>query len=443
MNQYDVIFLNMQQFLIEAESEPLTKYLEREVLKEFWREYGEDLREPALGLAAALRKIYVETGRQFILLIDEWDCVMRERQESETMQKQYLDFLRNLIKDQPYIALAYVTGILPVKKYGEHSALNMFTEYSMTEQDIFEEYTGFTEMEVAELCERFSMDFHEINSWYDGYRFTTYHHIYNPKSVVEAMRRHKYLNYWTATEAYDALKIYIEMDFDGLRADIVHMLGGGRVRVNTRSFQNDMRNFKIKDDVLTLLIHLGYLGYDALSAEAFIPNKEIIMEFENAMSVGGWSEVMNVLKASERLLEDTLRCDEKSVAKALDKAHTEAASILTYNDENSLACAIGLAYYSARKDYKLIRELPAGKGFADIVFLPQSRTAKPALVVELKYQKTAQTAIQQIRDRNYVQALEGYVGDILLVGINYNKDCPNKPHSCVIEQTKKESKPLP
>jgi hypothetical protein len=152
---------------------------------------------------------------------------------------------------------------------------------------------------------------------------------------------------------------------------------------------------------------------------------------------------MNVLKASERLLEDTLRCDEKSVAKALDKAHTEAASILTYNDENSLACAIGLAYYSARKDYKLIRELPAGKGFADIVFLPQSRTAKPALVVELKYQKTAQTAIQQIRDRNYVQALEGYVGDILLVGINYNKDCPNKPHSCVIEQTKKESKPLP
>lgn len=233
------------------------------------------------------------------------------------------------------------------------------------------------------------------------------------------------------------------MDFDGLRADIVHMLGGGRVRVNTRSFQNDMRNFKIKDDVLTLLIHLGYLGYDALSAEAFIPNKEIIMEFENAMSVGGWSEVMNVLKASEKLLEDTLRCDEKSVAKALDKAHTEAASILTYNDENSLACAIGLAYYSARKDYKLIRELPAGKGFADIVFLPQPRTAKPALVVELKYQKTAQTAIQQIRDRNYVQALEGYVGDILLVAINYNKDCPNKPHSCVIERTKKESKPLP
>ena len=442
LNQYDVIFLNMQQFLIESESEPLTKYLEREVLREFRCEYGACLSEQELGLAAALRRIYVETGRQFILLIDEWDCVMRERQESEAMQKQYLDFLRNLIKDQPYIALAYVTGILPVKKYGEHSALNMFTEYSMTEQDILEEYTGFTEPEVAELCDRFSMDFHEMSSWYDGYRFATFRHIYNPQSVVEAMRRHKYLNYWTATEAYDALKVYIDMDFDGLRADIVHMLGGGCVRVNTRSFQNDMRNFKIKDDVLTLLIHLGYLGYDAMSEEAFIPNKEIIMEFENAMSVGGWSEIINVLKASEKLLEDTLRCDEKSVAEGLDKAHTEVASILTYNDENSLGCAIGLAYYSARKDYKLIREFPAGKGFADIVFLPQPHTAKPALVVELKYQKTAHTAIQQIKDRNYVQALEGYVGDILLVGISYKKDCTNKPHHCVIERIQKESKPF-
>ncbi len=437
LNQYDVIYLNMQQFLIEADAGNVIKYLEQEVLRELRKVYGQYLDREQIRFAAALREIFVETGRQFIFLIDEWDCVMRERQESEAMQKQYLDFLRDLLKDQPYVALAYVTGILPVKKYGQHSALNMFWEYSMTNQKMLEEYTGFTEEEVKALCERYDMDFEEISSWYDGYRFKNYKHIYNPKSVVEAMTCRDCSNYWTSTETYEALKIYMEMDFDGLRAEIVQMLGGGRVRVNTRSFQNDMRNFNTKDDVLTLLIHLGYLGYDSNEKEAFIPNKEIIEEFENAMSVGGWPNVMNVLKASEKLLEDTLRGDAESVAKELDKAHSEVASILTYNDENSLGCAIGLAYYSARKDYKLIRELPAGKGFADIAFLPLPHTNKPAMVVELKYDRSVSTAIQQIKDRQYMQALEGYTGEILLVGVNYNKDNPDKPHSCVIERVEK------
>ncbi len=433
LNQYDVIYLNMQQFLIRAKKQEVTQCLEQAVLEELREAYGDCFSEQVTDLATALEKIFVKTEKQFIFLIDEWDCVMRERQESEAMQKQYLDFLRDLLKDQPYVALAYVTGILPVKKYGQHSALNMFWEYSMTDQSMLEEYTGFTDREVKALCEQYGMDFAETSSWYDGYTFTEYQHVYNPKSVVEAMRRHRFSNYWTSTETYEALKIYMEMDFDGLRSDIVQMLGGGRVRVNTRSFQNDMRNFHTKDDVLTLLIHLGYLGYDSIEKEAFIPNKEIIEEFENAMSVGGWPNVMNVLKASEKLLEDTLRGDAESVAKELDKAHSEVASILTYNDENSLGCAVGLAYYSARKDYKLIRELPAGKGFADIVFLPLPHTNKPAMVVELKYDRSVSAAIQQIKDRQYTQAFEGYTGEILLVGVNYNKNTPDKPHSCVIE----------
>ncbi len=437
LNQYDVIYLNMQQFLIRAKKQEVTQCLEQAVLEELREAYGDCFSEQVTDLATALEKIFVKTEKQFIFLIDEWDCVMRERQESEAMQKQYLDFLRDLLKDQPYVALAYVTGILPVKKYGQHSALNMFWEYSMTDQSMLEEYTGFTDREVKALCEQYGMDFAETSSWYDGYTFTEYQHVYNPKSVVEAMRRHRFSNYWTSTETYEALKIYMEMDFDGLRSDIVQMLGGGRVRVNTRSFQNDMRNFHTKDDVLTLLIHLGYLGYDSIEKEAFIPNKEIIEEFENAMSVGGWPNVMNVLKASEKLLQDTLRGDAESVAKELDKAHSEVASILTYNDENSLGCAVGLAYYSARKDYKLIRELPAGKGFADIVFLPLPHTNKPAMVVELKYDRSVSAAIQQIKDRQYTQAFEGYTGEILLVGVNYNKNTPDKPHSCVIERVGK------
>ena len=439
LNRYDVIFLNMQQFMIEAESGKVTEYLEQEVLREFKKEYGEILVRQNMSLAAALREIYVETDRQFIFLIDEWDCVMREKQESEALQKQYLDFLRNLLKDQPYVALAYMTGILPVKKYGQHSALNMFWEYSMTDQFVFEEYTGFTEDEVKELCRRYEMDFTKVSDWYDGYRFRQYRHIYNPRSVVAAMKSRVFSNYWTSTETYEALKLYMDMDYDGLKADIVRMLGGERVKVNTLSFQNDMHNFRTKDDVLTLLIHIGYLGYDAETKEAFIPNKEIIGEFENAMSVSGWPEVMRVLKASEKLLEDTLNGDEEAVARGLDRAHSEVASILTYNDENSLGCAIGLAYYSARKDYRLVRELPAGKGFADVVFLPLPHTDKPALVVELKYDRSADAAIRQIKDRRYTQALNGYAGEILLVGINYEKENKDKPHSCVIERIERDS----
>ncbi len=432
LNRYDVLLLNMQQFLSEATLGEVTDYLVQEVLRDLRKVYGQILKEPDRGLSAALREIYGETGRQFIILIDEWDCVMRERQEDEEFQRQYLDFLRNLLKDRPYVALVYMTGILPVKKYGSHSALNMFYEYAMTDQKDLEEYTGFTEGEVKELCDRFDMDFKEIGSWYDGYVFKRWKHIYNPRSVVEAMRSRDYGGYWTSTETYEALKAYMDMDFDGLRTDVAQMLGGGRVVVNTRSFQNDMYTFKTKDDVLTLLIHLGYLAYDSVKKEVFIPNREILGEFETAMNVSGWEEVMRILKASEKLLADTLARKEESVARGLDNAHREAASILTYNDENSLGAAIGLAYYSARKDYKLIRELPAGKGYADIVFLPLPGVAKPAMVVELKYDKTASAAIQQIKDRQYTQVLEGYTGEILLVGINYDRD--KKEHRCQIEK---------
>ncbi len=437
LNQYDVILLNMQQFVIRAKNRQVTEYIEEAVIEELREEYGDLIPKRITVLAEALERIYVKTDSRFVFLIDEWDCVMRERQESEMLQKRYLDFLRNLLKDQPYVALAYMTGILPVKKYGQHSALNMFWEYSMTEQFVFEEYTGFTEDEVKGLCGRYNMDFDAVSNWYDGYRLRKFKHIYNPRSVVAAMRNRILSNYWTSTETYEALKIYMDMDFDGLRMDIVQMLGGERVKVNTLSFQNDMRNFKTKDDVLTLLIHLGYLGYEPETGEAFIPNKEIIGEFENAMSVSGWSEIMRILRASEQLLSDTLNGNEESVALGLDKAHMEAASILTYNDENSLSCAIGLAYYSARRDYRLIRELPSGRGFADVVFLPLSQVNKPALVIELKYDKTANAAIQQIKDRQYIQALDGYVGEILLIGINYARDNKDKPHSCVIERVEK------
>jgi len=433
LNKYDVIYLDMTRFLRRAKEGKIIEFVEQEVLKDLWEEYGELFPRDEKFLSAALEKIYSKNGKKFVFLIDEWDCIMRERQ-SEELQRQYLDFLRELLKGQNYVALAYMTGILPIKKYGIHSALNMFSEYSMTNQKDFEEYTGFTEDEVKTLCEKYHMDFNEAKSWYDGYTLRLIKHVYNPRSVVEAMRFSCFDNYWTSTETYEALKIYIDMDFDGLREDILFMLGGSSVKVDPTGFQNDMKNLTSKDDVLTLLIHLGYLAYDADTSEAFIPNKEILYEFRNAVRDKKWGRLREILYASDELLKATIDGEEKSVAAAIDKAQTDVSSILTYNNEANLAAAVRLAYYTAVCDYAIIRELPAGIGYADVVFIPQM-AGKPAIVVELKYNRSAKTAIRQIKENRYPEVFEHFSGEIILVGINYSKK--TKKHTCKIEKINK------
>lgn len=432
LNKYDVIYLNTARFLYEARGQNVIEYLTQRVLGELCEEFGEYLTGEERWLSIALRHIYAETGREFVFLIDEWDCITRERQEEEEMQRQYYDFLRDLLKDEPYVALAYVTGILPVKKFGVHSGLNMFTEYSMTHQWKLAEYTGFTEDEVKGLCKRFSMDFDEVCRWYDGYQLDSVGHVFSPVSVVNAMLSRRCSNYWTATETYEALKRYIDLDFNGLREDIVRLLGGERVRVNTWTFQNDMQTFRRKDDVLTLLIHLGYLAYDAEDEKVVIPNSEIADEFKTAISAGGWDDVASVFKDSKLLLENTLRGNEKEVAEALDKAHEVITSNLDCNREDSLV-AILLAYWSARKNYKIIWEMLTE--CADILFLPLKGTDTPAIVVELKFDKTAKGALQQMKDKKYSDTWENYSGEVILVGINCNR--ANK-RSCTIERVKKE-----
>ena len=202
------------------------------------------------------------------------------------------------------MALAYMTGILPVKKYGSHSALNMFTEYSMTDPGNMAEYFGFTE-EVKCLCTEYDMSFEETNAWYDGYGMITHHQngdtvysMYSPKSVVEAMLRHRFGTYWNQTETYEALKIYIRMNYDGLKDDIVRMLAGDKVHINIGTFSNDMTTFETKDDVMTLLVHLGYLTYDSVSETVRNPNKEVSQEYVNAISTLGWNEVIQSVEAS-------------------------------------------------------------------------------------------------------------------------------------------------
>ncbi len=435
LNQYPVIYLDITWFISTVEHMAETvKYLQKEVIRELAEEFPAATRE-SRSLPLALSDISDATGDKFIIIIDEWDALFREAKADVDLQKEYLQLLRGLFKSSQtdkMIEAAYMTGILPIKKYGTQSALTDFQEYTMIQPQGLAEYVGFTEAEVKELCEKYHLDFDEAKNWYDGYSFRKMTSVYSPNSIIQAIKNHEFGDYWTETETYESLKYYIDMDLDGLKDAIVSMLGGIRCKINTRTFQNDMLNINGKDDVLTLLIHLGYLAYDSEKKEIHIPNQEVADEFRNSVEFSSWEGVSSALKASDKLLDATIRQEADIVAEELDKTHMASTSILSYNNEAALSCVITIAYYTARKDYILIRECPTGKGFADIAFIPRRYTRKPAMIVELKWDQSAQGAIQQIKDKNYAGALEEYMDCMLLVGINYNRQ--TKRHECVIEK---------
>ena len=437
LNKYDTIFLNMQEFLSRSSNvKELLERVEGKVIRELKKQYPEVELYDENDLAETMQDIFAESECPFIVIIDEWDCIFREFKHDKAAQEIYLDFLRDLLKDKEYIYLAYMTGILPIKKYGTHSALNMFDEFSMIDPGPLAEYVGFTEKEVEALCQKYQMDINEIKNWYDGYSFEEVESVYSPKSVVSCMRLGKLGNYWNQTETFEALQIYIDMNFEGLRDDILSMIAGETVPVNTRSFTNDMTTFRTEDDVLTLLIHLGYLGYRYADKTVFIPNEEIRSEYVSAIAVSDWGEVSKALKNSADTLQAIWQGREEQVAEGIRQAHFET-SHLQYNDENALSYTISLALYAARNFYTVHRELSGGKGFADIVYVPRKRFLdKPALVVELKWDKNAEGAIQQIKEKEYCRSLEEYKGNLLLVGINYDKK--TQVHTCKIEQYRKE-----
>lgn len=433
LNQYNVIFLNIQKFLSQTHDvSKMNTLIEKYLIHEILRDYPDVDYFDESSLIGCMMDVFAAAKIPFIFIIDEWDCIFREYKTDTESQKLYLDFLRSLLKDQSYTALAYMTGILPIKKYGTHSALNMFDEFSMTNPGPLASFVGFTENEVKELCITYSMDYEEVKRLYDGYCFEGTIHIYSPRSVVSAMLTHSYDNFWNKTETFEALRDYIILNYKGLRDTVTELLAGAYKRINTATFTNDMTTFSSADDVLTLLIHLGYLGYDFKKKEVFIPNSEIASEFCNAVESAGWENLTDSIKKSEELLTATINRDTEAVAVGLEAAHIET-SILTYNDENALSCTIALAYYSAREYYTSFRELPAGKGFADIVYIPRkNHPDKPALVIELKWNESAQGAIEQIKNRCYAESLKDYQGTLLLVGIIYNKK--TKKHQCIIEQ---------
>jgi hypothetical protein len=441
LNQHDVIQINMQDFLSHHRNiDDMLSTLQLRVIAELRLTYP-CVEQDEVHLDLAMKSVFDFTNTSFVIIIDEWDCIFREHKNDKASQDKYLDFLRTWLKDKVYVGLVYMTGILPIKKYGTHSALNMFDEFSMTNAGGYAEFFGFTEAEVQALCARYAMSFDEAKAWYDGYTFRQPGYaggealsMYNPNSVVRAMMWGEFDTYWNRTENYEALAAYMRLEKGGLRDDIIKMIAGDSVKISTGTFQNDMvaENLKHRDDVLTLLVHLGYLSYDSKEKRVCIPNSEVRQEYINAINGLEWHGVAHAVEASYALLQALWNRNETAVAAGIDHAH-ESVSILQYNDENALSYTIGLAFYSAIEYYTIIREMPTGKGYADVVYIPRKLHAdKPAVVIELKYDKTAEGAIEQIKAKHYPSALSEYHGNLLLCGINYDRE--NKTHQCSIER---------
>ena len=434
LNKYNVIHLDISS-VTDFHKDDLVAEILRRVYDDLESEYAHAF-DRTQDLSRTLSQVFRETGIPFVIIIDEWDCVVRNHADRPDLVHAYLQFLHSLFKSEEsksFLALAYITGILPIKKIQDESALNNFTEFTMIKSKPITRYFGFTEDEVKELCLRYGMEYDSVKEWYDGYQIDGLS-MYNPNSVYRAMVNHDLDSYWRDTSAFDTINKYISMNFAGLKTDVLTMLAGDRVKVNTYTFLNDLSILRSKDDVLTALIHLGYLGYDVRRGMAYIPNYEVGLAYQAALTSGSWREIADTISRCDELLWATIDKDNEKVAELVELAYDAYASILKYNDENALSCAITIAYFTAPAYYNIIREFPSGKGFADLVMIPRRDAGDlPAMIIELKWNQDADTAIRQIKERRYTGKLEGYTEEILLVGISYDKKSKNKKHKCRIE----------
>ena len=430
-NKYNVIHLDVSSFWDNYKDNLIEKIVEY-IYDDIKEELG-DILDYKKKLSYVLMKIYEKTEIPFVIIIDEWDCVIRNSADQNLIHN-YLQFLHSLFKSEEsksFLALGYITGILPIKKIKDESALNNFQEYTMLKSRPITKYYGFTEDEVKELCKKYDMDFETTKAWYNGYLIDGMH-MYNPNSVSMAINYQDFDSYWRNTSAFGTINTFITMNYAGLKEDVLAMLSGEKVMVDTECFQNDLTEIHSKDDALTALIHLGYLGYDKDMLSAYIPNYEVAKAFQSALKTGEWKEVATSISKCDELLIATINKNAQKVAELIELAHETYTSVLKYNDENSLSCVLTMAYFTALAYYNIIREMPSGKGFADFVFLPRANAGnRPAMIVELKHNKTADAAINQIKENRYHGALSGYNGKILLVGINYDE---KKQHTCVIEE---------
>ena len=438
LNAFNVIHIDINGiYSNSSRDEDIVPLFTAEVREELMEEFPECGLMETDSLSSCIKKVYKKTKVKFVVILDEYDVLVREKVKASIFEP-YLAFLNGMFKNanlMPAFALVYLTGVLPIVRDKIQSKLNLFTEYIMTAPMQLAEFVGFTEEETRALCKQYDMDFEECKRWYDGYQLEfldTVFDIYNPKSVVQAMITKKFGDYWTKTGSYDAIKIYISMNFEGIKDDVKAMIAGEHIDVNVTKYLNTMTDFNSKDDVFTYLIHLGYLAYDSNAKQCYIPNHEICSEWINAIEDDkSYAEAICIVNNSKLLLDKTVEGDAQAVAEALSAAHEQLMSRQRYNHEAGLQSAIRFAYFYATSRYTIISELPAGKGYADVVFIPYVPNV-PAMIVELKRNQTTGAALAQIENKQYFNVMDKYQGDLLLVAVNYDEK--TNEHTCEIRR---------
>ncbi|MBQ3678433.1 MAG: AAA family ATPase [Succinivibrio sp.] len=441
LNKHNVISLDIVK-MIGANNgvEGIIEYITSQVIAELEEAFSGSFTTKN-NLFKALSEINSKTGEKFIVIIDEWDVIFRDHSHDEKLEIAYVDFLRTMFKGNDsdrVIELAYITGILPIKRYNTQSALNNFRECPVLNPTPFSAFYGFTEDEVKVICKEHDLDFNETKRWYDGYVLDDLH-MYNPNSIMNLIVSRRFQSYWGNTASFESVSDLISMNFEGLKDDIFMMLDGSKIPLrNTLGFNVSLSSIKTKDDAMTYLTHLGYLAYT--EGRVYVPNEEVRLILKNAVEDCHFDEYIRLIKDSQEILEKTYEGDGAYVAECIRKYHSKYSSVIKYNSEETLSYVVQNAYLACIENYyKPVREMQSGEGFADIVYIPKREADRniPALVIELKWNKDAQTALDQIKDKNYTESLEDYCGNIMLVGINYDK--ATKEHSCIIEQMKKSN----
>lgn len=459
LNKYNVIYIDMNSIkdkfisykadksLYIEDIDDLVDFLQYMVIRDLKenKEYVEQIsNDPLIGkksLSSALEVIFKYTGEPFILIMDEWDLICREYQNELALQEKFIEFLHGLFKSDDGLscfALAYLTGILPIKKYNSQSALNGFDEYNMLAPGEYAAYFGFTENEVADIVKspKCKVSHQELKEWYEGYKIKGID-IYNPNSVCKAVSRNECISYWSGTSSNEEFVRLINMDFDGIKEDIINLIEGDEVTFSCANFQNDMVTIKDKNDVFSLLVCLGYLGCSETKNQyrkvAYVPNAEIKAVLMDIVREQNWYERMETIKRSENLLKAIKELDGATVATIIQEIHNSSAvSLLDYNDEESLTyCVMTGLLWSTLDDYSYHREDQAGKGRVDLVYEPITRR-QPLILIEFKYDDSAEEAIKQIKEKEYFKRYARQYRNIILVGINYSTK--TKDHQCLIEK---------
>lgn len=447
LNKYPVIHISFNDTAGECVSyKQYIRRIEKKLIRDLKKAYPDTELEEDEYVVDVLTDLYAEDDTvRFIFVLDEWDYIFHQDFASEMDKKMYLAFLRTLLKDRPYVILAYMTGILPIAKYSSGSELNMFAEYTMASEERFAEYFGFTEAEVDMLFERYMKENvmekqvtrEGLRRWYDGYHTQAGERLYNPRSVVMALANNNLGNYWTSSGPYDEIYYYIENNVAEVRDELALMAAGEAVQVKIREYAATSRQLKTKEEIFSAMVVYGFLSYE--KGKVSIPNRELMDKFTDMLqkepSLG---YIYRLAKESGRMLKATLAGDTDTMTEILERAHNTEIPLLSYNNETDLTAVVNLVYLAARDSYRVEREEKAGIGYVDFIFYPELDKSADGIILELKVDHTPDEAIQQIKDRKYVLKFQEkigetpkYTGKILAVGIGYDKT--EKKHRCKVE----------